>query len=468
MHKPTVMAHAAILAVVTCLTAGPEVVAAGTESLTVGLTEAVRAAQSRYPGARAAALQVERARNVRRQAEQARILPRLGLEAQTGLVPAARGDIFDSPDDADKVANLGPYYRFGVGFMQPIFTFGKISSAIDVARGAVTVQEEDRQRQLNRIGLAAAEAYWSIVATDAGREVVQELKGMYDDFVERVRGQVEDPDSRTDAADLYEAESLQFAVQQRYREVFDQGDVARRGLQVLRDTDPARTIEVAPQVPPRVELAPADLGAMVAYALDHDPAVRAAREAVGVAEAAVRLADSRWRPDLLLRGGVQWSHASHRTNQSNPFVYDNFNYFRLGASLDLRWDLNYRRHDLRSQRERIDRDLARAREELVAGQVRVEVETAFRELLTSDALVDVALESRQSGRAWLLGAVDHWELGIGSLSRVVRAYERFFLTQEQVILNELRRNLALARLADELGSLDLYLQWMADGRVTVP
>jgi outer membrane protein TolC len=291
---------------------------------------------------------------------------------------------------------------------------------------------------------------------------------MYEDFLGRVGDQVEDPDSTTDAADLYEAQSLRFSVDQQYYEAIDQGLVARRRLQILMDTDPGRPVEVTSPPAPTIDLGKEPLPRLFALAREQDPGLRTALAAVQVAEAAVRQAGSEQRPSLFLVAGLEWSHAANRTDQSNPFVYDPYNRFRLGAAVDLRWDLNFRRHGLRSQERRIERDLAQARANAVAGQVLLRVEEAYREVITSDRLVEAALASRLSARAWLHISIDHWELGIGSLSRVVRAYERFFQTQGHVIRNELRRNLALTNLAVALGSFDLYLRWMNDGNVAVP
>ena len=45
-----------------------------------------------------------------------------------GVVPAAKGTIFDSPDTARDLDDLGPFVRFRLDATLPLYTFGRLTS----------------------------------------------------------------------------------------------------------------------------------------------------------------------------------------------------------------------------------------------------------------------------------------------------------------------------------------------------
>ena len=72
-----------------------------------------------------------------------------------------------------------------------------------------------------------------------------------------------------------------------------------------------------------------------------------ATDELKAADAGVRALEAKWRltrsnrmPLFYLAGALGYAHAGHRTDQTNPFVVDNFNYFRLGAFLGVSWNFN--------------------------------------------------------------------------------------------------------------------------------
>jgi len=81
---------------------------------------------------RQAEIDVELARRLRR--------PDIAFKGRTGLVPEAKGDVFDSPDTANSLSGLGAFWRFEVSLIQPISTFGKIPAARQAAEDAVRLR----------------------------------------------------------------------------------------------------------------------------------------------------------------------------------------------------------------------------------------------------------------------------------------------------------------------------------------
>ena len=78
-----------------------------------------------------------------RRATSARFLPRLRLDIESGLVPEAKGDIFNPPSDTSGVRPLGPFGRTELEFIQPIYPFSRGRQIKSAAENGVGVEEAD-------------------------------------------------------------------------------------------------------------------------------------------------------------------------------------------------------------------------------------------------------------------------------------------------------------------------------------
>jgi outer membrane protein TolC len=88
------------------------------------LESAISMAIARNPIIKAEEYEVQGANLDIRKALIKKYVPTINFDAEFGVVPGAKGDIFFSPDKQTDLDDLGPFYKFDLSFVLPLYTFG--------------------------------------------------------------------------------------------------------------------------------------------------------------------------------------------------------------------------------------------------------------------------------------------------------------------------------------------------------
>ena len=219
--------------------------------------------------------------------------------------------------------------------------------------------------------------------------------------------------------------------------------------------------------PPLVEIDEGRTAEVVARAVEAHPEVRAMTAATRVLAAKVELQRRSRNPVLFLAGGVGYAHAGNRDEQDNPWVNDDFNYTRIGAEIGMKWDANLYRKNIDVSEALAEQRALLEQLEVLRSKVGVEVRRALREIQRTRALLDSARTSLKAAKSRLRLVLDNWETGVGEVTEVIDAYEKYYRLRVEEPQREYDLNVALARLGFVLGDVNLYLGWVHDGKVSL-
>ena len=99
------------------------------------------------------------------------------------MVPGARGTIFDSPDTARDLDDLGGFWRARLDLQYPLFTFGALAETERAASAAVASRRE-RVRSRRDAGLElAATAYFNWQLARRTLSVLEDVRGNLDEHL---------------------------------------------------------------------------------------------------------------------------------------------------------------------------------------------------------------------------------------------------------------------------------------------
>lgn len=432
----------------------------------ISLAGAVRVAVDRSPlvfatrlDARKAELEVERIANFW-------ALPQLSFSGLAGIVPAARGDIFNSPDTANDINNLGPFFRGEVGLAVPIYTFGRLEHGANAARAGVEALREKGERTRDEFEMEVVRGYWGLRAAQETLEIFGEMRSLYyNDLLPEVDERFDDAD--IDPNDAYEIRSARYDIDSAWHEVVEQYRVLQRALADALGEPENSAFALAELTVPRILIGEDDLPRLQVMAATRNPQLRALAAAVTGLEEAMKLERSERWPIIGVGGGFSLAHSPARDDQSNPFIYDEFNFRRLGVALNVRWDLNFARHRIDYLKRQFDRDATAARRDALREKIEIDVHRALERVLKYRDLVDSAIESRAVSRRWLRTALDDFDLGLGEAEPVIKAYRQDYRLQAAIVETQYRLHVSLAELALATGEIHTYLQWVDDGQVAL-
>ena len=400
------------------------------------LRELFTIAARTYPEVAIAEAEVDAARGTESLARATRRMPRLNLTSVFGVVPGARGTVFDSPDSPRDLDNLGGFYRMRLEFQQPLFTFGALREAERAASAGVASRKE-RLRARRDVGLVlAAEAYFGWQLATRTLAVVEEVRGHLDQHLARLEA-----DDGTDPLDLFRTRNARFVLERGEAEARRRLRSAEAGLEALagRGVRPATDDLVALQA----EAASVDEGYAIAAAANPE-----LREAQMAFEARTHVAEAVRRerlPGLGIEGRFEYGRAATRDKQDNPFVYDAYNVRSFSAAFGLRWDLSFKQNAAKVARETAEAEAARARRDAVATRLRLELGRLRARLDEATTVHETSRRALSTTANWLRVSDENHALGTASTNEVVDSYTAY--VQARVAYYDAIRELNLALLA---------------------
>lgn len=387
-----------------------------------------------------------------RQLQAARFLPRLRLESTSGLVPAAHGDIFNPPDDTAGWRDLGPFNQTELEFVQPLYVAGA-AQLWRAAQQGVAVEEAGVEGQRLDLGLEVAELYYGILLARQLGDLAVELRKK----LEEKRSEIEDNPAIPLSGHykfklaLVELDKQQQVIEQ--KKALAQAALAwKTGLKEGEDVE----LESQGLAPETAVLPPLD--SLCARALVQRPDWRKLQAGLQAREAMVKAARGAYYPQLMLSGGVNYAVAPNRTNQHNPFVKDDFNYFNAGVVLRLRQALEWRMIGAEVDKAKAEYQELRAKERVNAQGIRVDVERAYAEYQQAQSELGAATETRRLSRQWVKEAQDAYELDADEAKELIAGFEAWAQSEQAYYEAVYRHNLALAKLEKTTGGLDLRAQ----------
>lgn len=391
-------------------------------------------------------------------------LPEVRLDSYTGVVPGARGDIFNSPDTSSDLNDLGPFVKGQIGFAIPVYGFGRLRHGTAAARGVVDAKLSESQRARDELSREVIRTYWGALAAGRAFDIAEGMRSSYAELVEQADEKLDSGD--IDPNDAWEIRAGRYDIDAVYLQTRETGRLLREALATLMGLG-SNAYQLRDDGIPTVLLTRDALPALQAMAMQDNPQLGALTAAAGALDEAMGLSRSNRWPLILIGGGFGFARSSARDDQKNPFAYDEFNFTRVGAAVNVRWDLNFARHSLDVARRRIERDATLARRQALQMSVEIDVTRALEAVLRNVELLATAAETRLETRRWLRSAADDFDLGIGEAQPLIKAYRADYRLQQEVVKREYELMVSLAELAFVIGDLSSYLQWIADGQVVL-
>jgi outer membrane protein TolC len=202
------------------------------------------------------------------------------------------------------------------------------------------------------------------------------------------------------------------------------------------------------------------LDQLIALSMSESPPILQARSGLRALDSKVELAEASRLPDLFLALGGAYARAPNRTNIKSPFILDPFNLRTIGGFLGLRWNLKFADHRLEISQSTVERAEAIEQLSVLEDRLVIEVTRAYAEAKALSDLFGAAKRSERAAKRWLRLSGDNWDLGLGSVDRLVEAYGQYYDLAAIVIEQEAKYHIALARLALTLGHIEHYLDWI--------
>ncbi len=396
-----------------------------------------------------------------------RFFPGMQMKMKTGLVPEARGDYSDSPDSADELDGLGPFYKFEFKVSYPIYTFGRYTSAKKAAKLGINIDRAKTSYEREKYLMQVIKSYWSLAAAREATEMAREMKKNFDKLQKEVQERLLDEKSDITDSHLLELKTNAYNVSQIYRKALSSEEYAQKVLHEITGLAVDGTTDVGSEKIPPSSLKKDDMKLILSRVKRDHYQFRGMQDAAKAIRAKIKFTESTRLPILYLAGAYKYGIAPNRTDVSNPFLVDNYNYNSLGAYVGLKWDLNFMtvQKDLKKLEcdyRMLDNEIKTATKKLM-----LDLHRAFSDVSDREALLKKCQASLKSSRTWLRLTLDNWEMGIGEPSPAIKAYRAYYELWASEIRMKYRLNISIAQLAFAMGDITYYTRWLKNEKITL-
>ena len=379
----------------------------------------------------------------------------LTANAFTGPSPesdlrSSRGIIDSASDTSDPVIN-GIFGRAQILLVQPLYTFGKISSFREAAGRGVRASEAAVSVTASEVVLQVKQAYSGALLAGDIREFLLGLKEELQRTLDSAERRFEAGSAAVTLGDLYQLRAFVAGLAKGIADA-DQGDrLARDALRTLLQLEEGARIELADKKLSPITTDAKNVAEYERVAGEIRPEFTQLREGIKAREALVQASIADLYPVFYAAFVADVAGATNRDLSHVPIITDPLHHYQGGVVLGLNWHF-----DFGIKRGKIDEAQAEHtkllhKQDFAEWGIPLQVRKAHLELETAQENIKSTEQAFRNARRWLVTAVANVDLGIGDvreLTQAFLAYVTFRVDNFRAIYNQ---QIALANLAYATG-----------------
>ena len=370
-----------------------------------------------------------------------RILPKIRIRSESGIVPDAKGDVFNPPSDTLGIRPLGPFNRTQLEAVQPIYPFSRGKKFLQAATNNIAIAEAKQEAAIAEVNYEIKKYYH---ATLLARDLFSLAERLRTEISSR-REEIE----RTSSLSIsgpYELDLASLEIDILAREARDQMAVAKQALLVSAGLSLDEAIVIAAQFIAPVDIHVVDLLSLAESTIERRPEWQELQAGIAATRALHRAAMDAYKPEIYIGGGIRYALAPGRTDQHNPFVRDEFNSFGGGVFLGVKQSLEF--HLIRADivRAEAQHKQLTSMNDSVKDMLRLDVSEKLNSFLRERENLTISTKRRKIARQWLKEAKDEYEFDPDTFKDLIKAVEKWAEVERQYFDRIYQFNLSVAAL----------------------
>jgi outer membrane protein len=380
------------------------------------------------------------------------VYPKIEVLAITGPSPRARGDQVYSPDDSTRPTISGIFGIADVILIQPIYTFGKISSYKEAASSGIKVASAGVDKKTSDIILRTKELYYSLLLARDMRNLVLEIKDEIVDSIKKLEKQLKIGSPWAEEVHLYKLNAF-------LGEVEKSLNAAEKGISFAKDALMTSTgfpkgvdFDVADASLTPEDRIPDDLKVYINNAIELRPEFIQLKEGLNAKNALVNVEKSNFYPQLFAGLTAYIAGASNRDRIENPFIFDYLNSSYGTAFLGLKWSIDFGITNGRVKEAQAEYYKLVEKKRFADKAIPLEVRKAYLDLQEATKNIPETENGYKNAKKWLVAAVANFDLGVGESKEIADAAIAYAQIKADYLRSIYNQRLAFANLLYATGT----------------
>lgn len=369
-----------------------------------------------------------------------------------GLVNEAKGNVLFSPNDKNDVfEGLGPFTRIDVEVNIPVYTFGKLDAALRAAEEGLHAEQARGESKRADVILNVKQLYYGLVLGRQLADVLHDNLDTLDKAIKKTKQRLDEGSTSVTEIDLLKLQAGRARFARGVIEIDASHPLTRSALARAVGLDNAAGFDIADRKLKPVDATIEPLDTYLADGPGRRPESRALQTGIAAQAAKLDLEQAGYYPNVFVTTGFQYAWAGNRTEQTNPFVYDPFNFISPIWIVGVQWDLNVFMTSAKIDGARAELQRLEAVHREATSGLALEIQKAYTGLVQARESVRVAEDGRKAGRGLLLLTVANFDLGIGEAEELFKAIGVYTEASSDYLRAVYDYNVAVGHLSKTIG-----------------
>ncbi|HLB95121.1 MAG TPA: TolC family protein, partial [Nitrospiria bacterium] len=299
---------------------------------------------------------------------------------------------------------IGIFNLADITLIQPLYTFGKITSGKEAAAGGVRVDEARADQKASDIVLKVHEYYYGLLLARDLRALVLDVKEKLDSAKEKVEEFLAEGAKSVDETDLLKLKTFGGVVDRFLNEADKSVELAQHALGMTIGLEKTDAFDVADAHLKPVDRTVFGLDTYIEKAKLFRPEFTQLREGLRARKSLIRVAESDYYPTIFAAGLLSYAISSNRDRLRNPYVIDPLDHITGGVVLGFKWDINFGITAARVQSARAEYEKLLDTKAFADAGIPVQVRKAYLEMVEAKKNIQATGESYTAARQWLVSA----------------------------------------------------------------
>lgn len=380
-------------------------------------------------------------------------------EAQPRSVPTIDYEFLTAPAPRDVDDAVESFFSGNVTFLQrgsikvgtPLYTFGKIGLAQDLATEGIKAEKQKRTEKKNDIVLEVKKLYWGILLAKDLRDLFLDAAGHLESEIDR-RESSEEP---SDPIELVKLKLYRYEVLSRLSQVEKKDYLARQALRVQLGLPRATQVQVADQHLEPVDYELKDFQHYLNLSQKFRPKNILAEIGLKAKELEYRLEKRKILPDIGIGGFFEFGVTAQSIQglQLTDDFNDPFNFTRAGVGLRVQGKLNAKTYSAKVKQKQAEYFKVAMQKSAAEDGLELEIREAYLDVQHQKKNLKNSDDAKKTARQFVFLTKTNVDIGIGSKEEYSEALQAYLLSQGRYLEAVLKYNMAVATLEDKVGGL---------------
>ncbi len=376
-------------------------------------------------------------------------------------VGAGNHPVLFFPDAADQLHGVNVFGRLDVTVVQPLYTFGKIKFRERAADSYVKVKEAGVDSKRGEIIARLSEAYYGKILADQGKDAVKEARTYIRDIKDRIQRLLSVGSGTVKETDRYRIAAYEGGVEKFAAEAEEGSKLAYQALKGMVGYGPGQDFQIPAELPAPEPLRQ-DLDYYVRQALELRPEFTQLKEGLRARQLLVDAARADRYPSFFVAVMAALAGAPGRDritgNFRDPAIVDYFNTAYVAPFVGIKWNFDFGIAQAKIRAAQAELEQLKHTEKAALMGIPLEVAKYYAKV-QENARGAKGLETAYvNSRRWLVTAFSNFDLGLGQLSDIFQAIERYGKFRGDYLMSLYEYNVARAKLDQATG---MYRQTLA-------